>query len=171
MRMPQSRTPKVISIYRARLRLPSAASPRRVAPLSRIRSSRVNRSSLIFISLIRGAEEELEPADRDAVAVVEHLLRDPAPIHVGAVGALQVVQRVAAEPESDLGVLARHASVVEHDVVLRIAADEDRVGTEGDRRRVTLLEHRPWRARLLAQQCLAVEHHRVTGLDRAEALG
>src|SRR5256885_13026814 len=65
------------------------------------------------------SKEQLGPADRDAVAVREHDLRDASPVDVRAVRALEVVQGVPAEAHADLRVLARHAPIVQHDVVLR----------------------------------------------------
>ncbi len=57
-------------------------------------------------ALVDRAEDELEAADRDLIAVIEDPLGDAPAVHVGAVGALQVVQRVTPEPKPDLGVLA-----------------------------------------------------------------
>src|SRR4029077_3852637 len=72
--------------------------------------------------LLACAELELDTADRETVSVGEHDLGDPPAIHVRAVRALEVVERVAAETQTDLGVLARHAAVVERDVVLWVAS-------------------------------------------------
>src|SRR5438105_11978673 len=120
--------------------------------------------------LFRRAEHDLEAADRDAVAVVEHLLGDASAVHVRAVGALKVIEGVAAEAKADLGVLARDAAVVEHDVVRWMAPDQDRVRAERHGRAVPLLERGLRGARPLAQQGIAVEHHGGPRLDRAELL-
>src|SRR5437879_12467291 len=73
----------------------------------------------------------------------------------------------------DLAVLARYAAVVEDDVVLRIAADRQRLGADRDLAAIAPVverERRLRRARFLAEKLLAVEHHRVPGGDGAERL-
>src|SRR5207249_87680 len=67
----------------------------------------------------------------------------------------------------------RNAMVVDRDVVLRIASDGGRLGPERELAPLVAfadLDGRLGRARPLAQQRLAVKHHRVSGLDRAERL-
>src|SRR3954471_4327417 len=57
------------------------------------------------LHLIGRAEQDLEAPDGYLVAIVEDALGDAPAVHVRAVGALQVVERVAAQPEPHLSVL------------------------------------------------------------------
>src|SRR3989442_1133550 len=126
------------------------------------------------LHLFSCAVQKLDSTDRQTVAVGEHDLGDAPAVHVGAVGALQVVEREAAEPQADLGVFARHAPIVEDNVVLRIAPDRKRVGAEADLATVLAFANGEGGlrcARPLPEELLAIEHHRVTGFDRTERLG
>jgi len=58
------------------------------------------------LHLVGGAELQLDTADREAVSVGQHYFGDPPAVHVRAVGALEVVERVAAKAQPDLGMLA-----------------------------------------------------------------
>ena len=69
---------------------------------------------------------ELEAEGPEAHHVVGAQLL-PLDLHVvdeGAVGAVEIADHVAAQLGRDLGVLPRHARVVEHDVVVRTAPDQ-----------------------------------------------
>src|SRR5882762_10950356 len=89
-------------------------------------------AKVISIALVACAELELDTADRKTVSVGKDDFGDTPAIHIRAVRALEVVERVAPEAQADLGVLPRHASVVESDVVLRVTADRQRIRTEDD---------------------------------------
>src|SRR5207302_10814760 len=78
------------------------------------------------------AELKLDTTDRETVSVGEHHLGDAPAVHVGAIGALEVVERVPPKAEPDLGMFPRDPAVVERDVVLRVASDRKRFGPKDD---------------------------------------
>src|SRR5436189_1135152 len=105
------------------------------------------------LHLVGRAELKLDTADRKAISVGQHDLGDTPAVHIRAVRALKVVQRVSAQAETDLGVLPRDPAVVERDVVLRVAADRERLGPKDDVATVIPFAHRDrglGRSRLLA---------------------
>ncbi len=64
-----------------------------------------------------------ELGDGDLVAVGEQLALDALAIDESTIRAAQVVDHGGAADEADGRVLARHGTVREHDVVVRMAAD------------------------------------------------
>src|SRR2546429_4489947 len=127
-----------------------------------MRTAHSRTAKVISTYLVAGVELKLGSADRDAVAVRQDDLSDSAAIHVRAVGALKVIERVAAEAKTDLRMLSRDATVVQNDVVLRITPDRERLVAEGERLAVPPVLHRErclWSAGLLAEELLAVQHH------------
>src|SRR5688572_13417068 len=123
--------------------------------------------SLLFLP-----QHEVVAGDGDAVAIGEDDLGHAPAVHESAVRALQVVQRVPAEPQADLRVLARDRPVVEDDVVLRVAPDRARLRAKLDAAALLHdLELRFRRARLVVEQGLAIEDHGVAGLDAAQRFG
>src|SRR5688572_5127298 len=123
--------------------------------------------SLLFLP-----QHEVVAGDGDAVAIGEDDLGHAPAVHESAVRALQVVQRVPAEPQPDLRILARDRTVVEDDVVLRVASDRARLRAELDAAALFHdLELRFRSARLVVKQRLPVEDHGVAGLDAAQRFG
>ena len=62
-------------------------------------------------------------ADRDGIAVLQRVLLDQAPIHIGAVGAVHVFKKRIVEDRYDLGVLPADRQIVNLNVVLGFTAD------------------------------------------------
>ena len=72
----------------------------------------------------RPGDQDRRPSDADLVAVAEHRLDDPATVDLGAVEAVQIADSNAVGAGEDLGVDARHGGLVELDVGVRAAADD-----------------------------------------------
>src|SRR3954454_23693566 len=65
-----------------------------------------------------GEEDQAVLADPDLVTVLEQRVVDPAAVHVGAVGAADVVDRVGAALAPELHVPSGDGDVVEEDLAL-----------------------------------------------------
>ena len=70
--------------------------------------------------------ERIADAELDAVRVAQHVARDPLAVDPRAVAAVQILNDVGAVFRNDARVLARGAVVAQHQVVIRLAADQER---------------------------------------------
>ena len=70
--------------------------------------------------------------------------------------------------------LSRYTAIVEHQDVLRVASDRQRLGSEADLSTIVAVAYRErslWPSRTLAEGLVAVEDHGVPRLDRAQRPG
>src|SRR5437763_331009 len=82
----------------------SSRSNERTSPIERWSRSATRRAR----SCIAGEEHQLELADLDLVAVLQHRLVDALPVDVGPIQRPDVLHRVAVALAEELGVAPRH---------------------------------------------------------------